>query len=126
VIHRLGVGGSADEDEAEEIRARLTAARAALDRLDELDGTSDVLAETIERVRGMYRFRARRFKARGGYVEDEDGIENRSLNYQRLMHDLYTAQREALTTMRNEGEISNEIMHRIERELDLEESRLDA
>jgi CPA1 family monovalent cation:H+ antiporter len=125
VIRRLGVGGSADEEEAEEIRARLTAARAALDRLDELDGASDVQAETIERVRGVYRFRVRRFKARGGYVEDEDGIENRSMNYQRLMHDLYTVQRQALTALRNQGEISNEVMHRIERELDLEESRLE-
>jgi CPA1 family monovalent cation:H+ antiporter len=125
VIRRLGVGGSADEEEAEEIRARLTAAHAALDRLDELDGASDVQAETIERVRGVYRFRVRRFKARGGYVEDEDGIENRSMNYQRLMHDLYTVQRQALTALRNQGEISNEVMHRIERELDLEESRLE-
>jgi CPA1 family monovalent cation:H+ antiporter len=47
------------------------------------------------------------------------------MNYQRLMHDLYTVQRQALTALRNQGEISNEVMHRIERELDLEESRLE-
>ncbi|MFL5841560.1 MAG: Na+/H+ antiporter, partial [Thermoleophilaceae bacterium] len=125
VIRRLRVGDSADEEEAEEIRARLIAAKAALARIDELDGASDVASDTLERVRGMYTFRMRRFKTRGGYLEDEDGIENRSMNYQRLMHDLYTVQRRALITLRNGGEISNEIMHRIERELDLEESRLD-
>jgi hypothetical protein len=30
-----------------------------------------------------------------------------------------------LVQMRNRGEISNEVMHRIERDLDLEESRLE-
>ena len=63
-------------------------------------------------------------KARTGKIDDE-GIENRSLSYQRLMHELYTAQRRAVIQLRNDGEISNDVMHRIERELDLEESRLE-
>jgi NhaP-type Na+/H+ or K+/H+ antiporter len=125
VIRRLRVGDSADEEDAEEIRARLAAARAALDRLDQLDGASDVSNDTLERVRALYRFRIRRFKTRAGYLEDEDGIENRSMNYQRLMHDIYSVQRQALIALRNGGDISNDIMHRIERELDLEESRLE-
>ncbi len=79
---------------------------------------------TIERVRAQYDFRHRRFAARAGKVED-DGIEDRSIAYQRLMHRLYDGQRDALTELRNEGTISNEVMHRIERELDLEEARLD-
>ena len=62
---------------------------------------------------------------RAGKIEDEDGIEDRSLAYQRLMHELYTAQRAGLVELRNGGEISNDVMHRIERELDLEESRLE-
>jgi hypothetical protein len=35
------------------------------------------------------------------------------------------AQREALLRMRRDGELSNEVMNRILRELDLEESRLE-
>jgi CPA1 family monovalent cation:H+ antiporter len=58
-------------------------------------------------------------------MEDEDGIEDRSLNYQRLLHELFTVQRHALIELRNGGTISNDVMHRIERELDLEESRLE-
>ena len=73
----------------------------------------------------MYRYRKRRFATRAGMIDDEDGIEDRSLAYQRLMHVLYDAQREALVALRNEGSISNEVMRRIERELDLEESRLE-
>jgi monovalent cation/hydrogen antiporter len=36
-----------------------------------------------------------------------------------------TAQREALLQMRSVGDVSNEVMNRILRELDLEESRLE-
>ena len=41
------------------------------------------------------------------------------------MHELYVAQRRALVELRNAGTISNDVMHRVERELDLEESRLE-
>jgi Na+/H+ antiporter len=125
LIRRLGVGDSAGEEESEEIRARLAAARAALDRIEEVQGESDYLSDTLDRVRALYNFRYRRFKTRGGYIDDEDGIEDRSHGYQRLMHELYAAQREAVVLLRNSGEISNAVMHRIERELDLEESRLE-
>jgi hypothetical protein len=73
----------------------------------------------------LYRFRQRRFKTQAGFLEDEEGIEDRSLAYQRLMHELYEVQRRALVRLRNEGAISSEVMRRIEHELDLEESRLE-
>ena len=41
------------------------------------------------------------------------------------MHGLIEAQRAAIVRMRNEGLISAEVMRRVERDLDLEESRLD-
>lgn len=124
LIRRLGVREDGAEEEAEEVRARLAASRAALERLDELVGEEWTRDETIERVRGMYQFRQRRFKVRAGKVED-DGIEDQSVAYQRLMHDLYAVQRQALVELRNAGVISNDVMHRVERELDLEESRLE-
>ena len=42
------------------------------------------------------------------------------------MHELFDAQRETLIELRNRGEVSNEVMREVERELDLEESRLDS
>jgi monovalent cation/hydrogen antiporter len=45
--------------------------------------------------------------------------------YQRLLHEVARAQREAVVQLRNSGDISSDVMHRIERELDLEESRLE-
>ena len=125
LIRRLGVVEDGAEEEAEEIRARVVASRAALERIDELVVEDWVRDDTAERLRALYRFRVRRFKVRAGKMEDEDGIEDRSMSYQRLLHELYVVQRQALVELRNGGTISNEVMHRIERELDLEESRLE-
>ena len=124
LIRRLGVQEDGAEEEAEEMHARFAASRAALERLDDLALEDWARDDTIDRLRGLYQFRQRRVKVRVGKLED-DGIEDRSLAYQRLMHELYTVQRRAVVELRNGGEISNDVMHRIERELDLEESRLE-
>ena len=113
-----------DAEEREELKARLAATHAALDRLDELAGADWTRDDTVERLHGMYEFRRRRLKARGGYLED-DGTEDRSQAYQRLLRELLQAQRRAIVGLRNQGVISNDVMHRIERELDLEDSRLE-
>ena len=125
LIRRLGVVGDRTEEENEELRARLVIARAALDRVDELEGEDWTRDGTVERVRALYRFRQRRFKARAGKIEDTDGIEEGSLAYQRMMHEIYAAQRRELVRLRNAREISAEVMRRVEHELDLEESRLE-
>jgi len=113
--------GGAEEEEA---LARVRAAEAALDRLDELVAESWVLDDTAERLRGAYRFRIDRFSAR--IDPDGDGkIEKRSLKYQRLRRELLEAERHAVVELRNTGEISDEVMRRVEHDLDLEVSRLD-
>ena len=125
LIRRFDVAEDGTEEEREELRARLTAAAAALERLDELSIEEWTREDTVKRVRAMYEFRRRRFKVQAGKIDDEDGIEDRSLSYQRLMHQIYAAQRGALVGLRNEGQISAEVMRRIEREIDLEEERLE-
>jgi Na+/H+ antiporter len=125
LIRRLGVVEDGTDEENEEIRARLVIARAALERVNELEAEDWTREGTIERVRRLYEFRQRRFKIRAGKIEDEEGLEESSLAYQRLMHEIYTAQRRELVRLRNDREISSEVMRRVERELDLEESRLE-
>ncbi len=125
LIRRLGVHEEDGLEESEETRARLAASKAALTRLDEVAAEEWTREETVERVRALYRYRKRRFATRAGMIDDEDGIEDRSLAYQRLMHVLFDAQREALVALRNEGSVSTEVLRRIEHELDLEESRLE-
>jgi Na+/H+ antiporter len=124
VIRALRLEADDGGAEAEEMQARIRAAEAALERLDELVGESWVLDDTAERVRGQYRFRVDRFSAR--VDPDGDGkIEKRSLKYQRLRRELIDAERRAVVEMRNAGEISDEVMRLVERDLDLEVSRLD-
>ena len=72
----------------------------------------------------MYEYRRRRLKARAGKIEDE-GFEDRSTQYQTVVRELLEAQRREIVRLRNEGTISNDVMHRLERELDLEDERLE-
>jgi monovalent cation/hydrogen antiporter len=124
VIRALGLeedDGGADEEES---RARLRAAEAALERLEELESEAWVLDDTAERLRGQYRFRVDRFLARID-PEGDGRIEKQSMKYQRLRRELLEAERHAVIAMRNTGEISDEVMRRVERDIDLEVSRLD-
>jgi monovalent cation/hydrogen antiporter len=109
--------------EKEETHGRIQIAEAALQRLDELADEGWVREDTTERIRGLYAYRRNRFASR--FDGDLEGVEERSAAYQRLMVELLAAQRLRLITMRDEGSIGDEIMHRIERDLDLEESRLE-
>jgi monovalent cation/hydrogen antiporter len=113
-----------DAEAQEELRARLAATHAALDRLDELATEDWTRQDTVERLHNLYEFRRRRLKERAGIWED-GGAQDRSLAYQRLVRELLQAQRGAIVRLRNQGQISNDVMHRIERELDLEDTRLE-
>ncbi len=122
VIRALGL----EDDrigEREETKGRILVAEAALERLEELADEAWVREDTAERVRGLYNYRRNRFASR--FDGDPDGVEERSSAYQRLMVELLAAQRRALVRLRDEGKIADEAMHRIERDLDLEESRLE-
>jgi CPA1 family monovalent cation:H+ antiporter len=123
LIRRLGISDGG-EDADEELRARLVATKAAIDQIDALGAEEWTRDETIERMRGLYEYRKRRLAARAGKIED-DGYEDRSLAYQQMVQTVLSAQREALLRLRADGDLSNEAMNRILRELDLEESRLE-
>ena len=113
-----------DGEEREELRARLVATQAALARLEELGQETWTRDDTVERMTGLYDYRRRRLKARAGKIED-DGYEDRSYAYQRTVREVLEAQRAAVIALRNDGTISNDVMHRLERELDLEDERLE-
>jgi len=121
LIRALGLEDDHIRDK-EETHGRIQVAEAALERLDELGEEGWVREDTAERVRGLYTYRRNRFASR--FDGDPDGVEERSAAYQRLMVELLGAQRLRLIRMRDEGSIGDEVMHRIERDLDLEESRL--
>jgi Na+/H+ antiporter len=121
----IGALGLVDdgEESREDTLARRRVAEAALQRLEELGEPDWISRDSVGRARGLFDYRQRRF----GALEDGDGddFEERTNAWRRLMYDLFDAQREALLELRNEGEISDEIRRRVERDLDLEESRLE-
>ena len=61
--------------------------------------------------------------ARSGTVDEECTLEAAEA-FQRLRHETLTTERMALINLRNDGTISDELLHRLEHELDVEALRL--
>lgn len=103
--------------EQEETLAREHAATAALNRLDQVMGENWAPSEQVERVRLRYSRRLEHF-ARAGLAaqQNADGAEK---TIQRLQHEALTAERMALIGLRNDGTISDEVLHHLEQELDV-------
>ena len=119
-VLRITDDGGADREDA---KARIKAAEAALARLEELVEEGEVRPQTAERLRGSLGFRRDRFLAR---LDDGDdgGIEERSLAYQQVMRQLLDAERAALLSLRNDRVIDDNVMQRVQRDIDLEAARL--
>ena len=120
---------------AKETTARLQAAEAALERIEGLEDEEWVYADTVERMRSLYDYCRRRFAIRRGGDEGtvrdvdssgEEDYEARSEAFKRFRRELIEAEREAVLRLRSESKIGDEVMRQIERDLDLEESRLKA
>ncbi|MCW3022861.1 MAG: Na+/H+ antiporter [Conexibacter sp.] len=124
LIEWAGVYDDEETTAEQEARARIAAANAALERLEELHDEDWVREETHARMRGTYEFRIRRFEAR---IDDEDDgdIEEGSQAYQHLRRKVIEAERAEIIRQRNRGAITDDIMRRLERDLDLEDARLE-
>jgi CPA1 family monovalent cation:H+ antiporter len=123
VIRLLAVDddGSAQR---EENKARIHAAKAAVARIDELASEDWVRDTTADRMRALYDYRMRRFRAR--FDDGDDGaLEEQSIGYQRLRRAALDAERGAVVDLRNRGMINDEVMMRVIRDLDLEDTRLE-
>lgn len=123
LVRRLEVGDDGEADQ--ELRARLRATKAALHQIDALAAEEWTRNDSIERLRAIYEYRERRLAARAGKLEDGEDYEDRSLAWQQMLQSVLAAQRRELLRMRSEGELANEAMNELLRELDLEESRLE-
>ena len=122
----IGVLGISEDGgvDREDAKARVKAAQAALARLEELVEAGAVRPDTADRLRRSLGFRRDRFRAR--LDDGDDGaIEEQSRAYQRVMRELLNAERGALIALRNEGVIDDNVMQRVQRDLDLEAVRLD-
>jgi len=116
----------------DEAIARLEAAQAALDRLDELEREERISEERLRRMRELYRARFRRCMAViGGDADGAHGAAQAAAQqkldrYGELRRELIGVERDAILGLRNEGRLRQETMRAIQRDLDLEEARLPA
>jgi monovalent cation/hydrogen antiporter len=126
LIRRLGVRDDGSE-EREELAGRRAATEVALETIDALAAAEWTRDDTAARMRALYEYRRTRFAARAGEAEDGDGggYEHRARTYQKMVRAVLDAQRAELLRLRDAGAISNVVMHRLERELDLEDERLE-
>lgn len=123
VIRRLGVTGDG-RAEREEAKARLKAARAAMARLEQLATEDWVDPQEVESFRARYQEQADHYRAHyeGADLESEEERIEASL---RLRRELLDAERGAIVRLRDEGYIADDILRRVQRDLDLETVRLD-
>jgi len=107
--------------EREEMQAREHAATAALVRLDEVANEGWPLPEHLDQMRVHYGDRIQRYTKDGTAPEcTAETIEV----FQRLRHETLTAERLAVIRLRNGGIISDDVLHRLEHELDVEALQL--
>ena len=126
LARRLGTTVGTDVERHAELQARLAASKAALAELDTIardDSPDAPPTETVDRLRERFESRKRRDATRAGIIDD--GREADAEARRRVMRQLLQAQRRTLLELRRSGQISNDVMHVLERELDLEESQLD-
>ena len=121
LINWLGIEDDGQESH-EDTLARRRVAEAALARLEELGEPDWIRPESVDRARQLFDYRQRRF----GALEDgaDENFEDRADAWRRLMYDLFDAQRQELLELRNQGEISDDIRRNVERDIDLEETRI--
>lgn len=108
----------------EEMEGRLRSAEAAMVRLDELTTPDNSLAapEMVEWLRTQYRHRIHRISA--CCVAMDRGSFDRLAAFRHLQHEVIAAERKTAIRLRNQGVINDDVLHRIEHDLDLEEARL--
>jgi Na+/H+ antiporter len=107
--------------EREEMQAREHAATAALVRLDEVANEGWPIPEHLDQMRVHYGDRVQRYTKDGTAPEcTAEAIEI----FRRLRHETLTAERLAVIGLRNDGVISDDVLHRLEHELDVEALQL--
>jgi CPA1 family monovalent cation:H+ antiporter len=123
IIRWLGVKDDRSA-EREEREARLKANQAALVRLDELCHSQQAPSEILQRMRGEYEDRIRQLEIFGPDEDPESGRGLFSANYETLTRETLLVERNTILRLRNEGVISDEVLRRIQRDIDLAEARI--
>src|SRR6185437_5851918 len=122
LIRWLGIKED-DSLQHEEREARLAANKAALARLQQLAEKDPAKADALKRLRIEYEDRIRQLEA------TETSHSTRRLRlfsaeYERLSRETLILERDKILELRNQDVINDEVLRRIQRDIDLAEARL--
>lgn len=122
LIRALGLASAAGPDHAEEEEAQRIITSAALAHLEESRGRD------VPAFAAVYDDIARRYARRLANLSKEstdDGMSNQELQrYRAVLAELLRVERKTAVRLRNEGRINDEVLRKIEHELDLSETRM--
>jgi CPA1 family monovalent cation:H+ antiporter len=108
--------------EKEERLARLRANEAALSRIEELGLATAARAETVDRLRSEYADRIRQLSK--DISHEEGGRHLYSKDFENLAREALETERDTVIGLRNEDTINDEVLRRIQHDIDLAEARL--
>jgi monovalent cation/hydrogen antiporter len=123
IIRALGMAGKS-ENRCEEEEARRIIASTALTHLQSArDADQPEFLPVYDDISGRY---ARRLANLNQSKDDDGAMTNKQMErYRSLLAETLREERKAAIHLRNEGRISDEVLRKIEHELDLSETRLE-
>ena len=108
--------------EKEERLARLRANEAALARIEDMGSSSQARPENVERLRSEYADRIRQLSKETSH---EEGVRRLySKDFEQLAREALETERDTVIALRNEDTINDEVLRRIQHDIDLAEARL--
>ena len=122
LIRKLGITHDGEADE-EERRARLEANNAAIELIEELRANGKFSPDAVARLHAEYDERVEQLQLCAENPDDCRG-EIATPQYQRLQRKALRVERQTIIRLRNERVINDDALRRIQRDLDLAETRL--
>jgi CPA1 family monovalent cation:H+ antiporter len=108
--------------EKEERLARLRANEAALARIEDLGSSNQARPESVERLRSEYADRIRQLSKDTSHEESLRRLYSK--DFEQLAREALETERETVIGLRNEDTINDEVLRRIQHDIDLAEARL--
>jgi CPA1 family monovalent cation:H+ antiporter len=123
LVGRLGIVDDHVADKEERL-ARLKANEAALARVEELGSSNQARPETVDRLRSEYADRIRQLSKETSHGESIRRLYSR--DFEQLAREALETERDTVIGLRNEEAINDEVLRRIQHDIDLADARLSA
>jgi CPA1 family monovalent cation:H+ antiporter len=121
VIHLLGLRDDSGPATSEETMARLSAAKVGLRRLNELSEAKEVPREVVDELKERYSHLIHRLTQDEQQREESESDKQIADAYQRARLAMIDAERGEVVRLRDDEAISDDVMRRIQEDLDVEE-----